>query len=189
MIRPRVFLPYTQLDPWVLSMLQAEPIDLTLVEMTTTYSYFELLSQLWAEGETFVIVEHDILVYPGAIQEIWDCEVPFCGKPYVIHGGFAACFGCTKFDASFLRAFPNAMKMGGARQHPMGLGTGYTHWETLDSRIVAALSELGWSCNGSQWPHQHWPSVRHLHYDPLPERLKDPPPAMVDRADWRMPAQ
>ena len=78
--------------------LEIQGIQSTYVEMTNDHSYPVMLDELWEIGKPFVIVEHDILPWPGAIQEMWTCTEPWCGFPYALPGGLDAYLGCTKFD-------------------------------------------------------------------------------------------
>lgn len=34
---------------------------------------------LWAEGKPFVILEHDVFPWPGAVAEVSSCQRPLCG--------------------------------------------------------------------------------------------------------------
>lgn len=48
------------------------------VKMTEPNSYALLINELWHEGP-FVIVEHDVIVWRGAIESVWECDKPLCG--------------------------------------------------------------------------------------------------------------
>jgi hypothetical protein len=46
-------------------------------------AYPELLRKLWDRGEDTIIVEHDIVVPPGAIATFYLCPKPWCWHSYV----------------------------------------------------------------------------------------------------------
>ena len=50
--------------------------------MIGDYGYSEYFRQRWAEGETFINLEHDVVVYPGALKALWDCPEPWCVCDY-----------------------------------------------------------------------------------------------------------
>lgn len=52
-------------------------------------SYAELFNDLWTRRETFIINEHDVLAPPGAIRDLWDCPLFWCGYNETLQ--------CTKF--------------------------------------------------------------------------------------------
>ena len=54
-------------------------IDPEWIRMDEPNSYSLLINRLWQENEKFIIVEHDVIPWRGAIESIWDCPEPFCG--------------------------------------------------------------------------------------------------------------
>ena len=108
------------------------------------YAYDRLFRRLWLEGEPFVIVEHDILPWPGALQAMWACEEPWCAHQYYVHGQLRSYLGCVKFDP---------VKIG-----PIPLPDEPVLWSDLDLTIIRALSQRGHT------GHLHGPAVVHLKY-------------------------
>ncbi len=127
-------------------------------------AYWRLLKSMWAEGHTFVLLEHDIVIEEGVIADLLACPGWFCGRAYLMMGAaFGAAFGCTKFDARLIALYPNAWddivachdQMPGAYFRP---GEGPTHWRSLDSRFAWLLQRIygfGIQCT-------HWPAIPHL---------------------------
>lgn len=157
---PNVIYAFASYNSQVVMFLQNEPINLEYVRTDGgPYVFSEFLRYMWKQAEPFVLIEHDVLPYPGAIQEIWDCPEEFCGKPYRIATFEAACFGCTYFGSELMTQYPDAMEEA-ARRDPV--------WSCLDHRLADVLAESG--RKGDQnpgdgswgWPHQHGPSVQHL---------------------------
>jgi hypothetical protein len=169
--RPRVIYAHAPglVKPEVLDFLAAEPLALEVREHEPEEGYYRLLAELWAQAQDFVLCEWDNLPYPGAIQEIWECEQGFCGKPYRLGGFYAACLGCTKVSREFMLRYPQALRLA---------GEGGRGWRELDSRLASALRHLGyqgdlnWGGWSFGWPHQHWPPIQHLHPYPAPLLLQ-----------------
>ena len=120
-------------------------------------SYTALLARLWAAGEPFTVVEHDIVPHPGALAELEACDWPWCSFAYrlgsIVHAGL----GCTRFSASLLAAVPDAVERTWAEStdvHPPG------HWCSADDRLARVLRAEG------HVQHVHAPPVTHL--SPLP---------------------
>lgn len=67
--------------------------------MFTDTSYAELIIDLWKDG-TFIIVEHDVLPWPGALKAMWACGHTVCAYPYELGGrmGVKASMGCIKIN-------------------------------------------------------------------------------------------
>src|SRR6184192_307902 len=79
----KIVCPYTQLSEATEMVLKAEHFnEARFIDVSgSDESYFDLVYQLWKEVETFVLVEHDIVPWPGAIRVIHDCEMPLCACP------------------------------------------------------------------------------------------------------------
>ena len=120
-------------------------------------AYAELITELWRRRTGFIIVEHDIIPWPGAVAGLWACPRPYCMYRYPIGGLLAGTLGCVKFGAGLLAALPDLpATFSGA------------HWSTLDVKITNAL----WN-NGVRAPHVHQPAVAHLHAYPIEEQRHD----------------
>ncbi len=113
-----------------------------IVKVDRIYSYDFLFRSLWAEGEPFILVEHDIVPWPGALAELWNCPEPWCGFPYFIFGELRSQLGCTKFDPANLGECP--------------LTGDPIEWQVIDKAIEKRLVMRG------QNGHMHSPAVTHL---------------------------
>lgn len=153
-VQPNVIVPFTndESDPFV---HRAMRLNLEMQGLTpryermngtldADYAYDRLFRRLWAEGRPFVIVEHDILPWPGAVQQMWACDRPWCGYQYLVFGEMRVQLGCVKFDPSRLGDCP--------------LPKSLTSWTVLDWTVITALAERGES------GHLHEPPVTHLNY-------------------------
>ncbi len=107
----RVYLPFTDVAPGVREALRDAPMPITEVYVgARDEAYWELLNSLWEKGQTFAIVEHDIIVEPGTLKELAECSGEWCSfaSPYfngVYHG-----MGCVKFSDTLIARYPKAME-------------------------------------------------------------------------------
>lgn len=116
--------------------------------------YWKLMKGIWSLGETFLIVEHDVLPWPGALEELEQCPFPWCSCTYLIkrsklntqgYGVFHG-FGCTKFSAHLIKMLPDVWDQIESR-----------HWKHLDAQFYTQAL----ACD--QIPHPHRPPAIHLH--------------------------
>ena len=118
-----------------------EPVDPDRYRPT----YGELLADLWRGGSGFIVLEHDVVPYEGALEAITCCPEPWCGYSYRPNGGISSFFcnlGCTKFAAPMVQAVPDALDC----EHP---------WTVSDAYLSQALTRAGYR------PHRHTPDVEH----------------------------
>jgi hypothetical protein len=115
-------------------------------------SYYHLLAGLWRKRRGFVLVEHDIVVWPGAIQQLEECPEPWCLYPYYASVGWCRdALGCTKFSASLLKQYPDCLT------EPFPTCCNHTkYWCGLDRLIAHRLKGYGLE------PHLHSPAVVNL---------------------------
>ena len=114
------------------------------VPMVKDDDYYNVVRSLWADGVKFIICEHDIIPWPGAIAEIDECEHPWCTFWYRAGVGWLnRGLGLVKFDPSKL---PNIF----------GAPFTETHWRNLDIQIGSRLHL--YDCK----PHTHSPPVTNL---------------------------
>lgn len=71
-----IFVPHVEIQPATKIALIGYPY--TPAETLGEFGYFEYFKQRWAEEKTFISIEQDIVVYPGALKAIWDCPEELC---------------------------------------------------------------------------------------------------------------
>jgi hypothetical protein len=127
------------------------------IPLSADDDYWNLLSQLWSERRTFIIVEHDVAPSKAALEDLWDCPEPWCSQPYPYLGGTHHGLGCTKFTAGLMGKEPllwdDVARMSDW-QHPS------KHWCRLDAWSQNALNAAGW--------------VRHQHHIPVAHPVAPP---------------
>ena len=105
-----VYVPYTRLCPETKKALDATKHSYTPINVSKSdETYWELLNSLWSKGETFAIVEHDIVIHKTALQELADCPRPWCAFPVPYFSSNHVGLGCVKFGSDLIKRFPNAL--------------------------------------------------------------------------------
>ncbi len=143
----KIFLPYSKLQTATLIALIG--YDFAPVELKGEYAYGEYFKARWAEGQSFINLEHDCVPWPGAIEAIEDCERDWCLYNYslpihreqnleIVEGGMP--LGLVKFSAELI------IRTKGAWDEPID-------WSNCDNRLTKACKEAGFT------PHQHYPSI------------------------------
>jgi hypothetical protein len=115
-------------------------------------SYYNVMSKYWSAKEDFCVVEHDIIVWPGALSELSQCPEPWCTFPYYCSVGWIIDgLGCTKFSKHLLETYPNFLK------EPFPTCCSHSrNYCGLDRLIAHKALELGLK------PHVHKPGVTNL---------------------------
>lgn len=111
--------------------LLAEGIDHTVETLEGFFGYTRLLSRLWREGEGFVLLEHDIAPWFGAIHQLWDCEWQWCMFEYPKLGGrLTSGLGCAKFSDELVAGHPEFA------EHWCGVS-----WHSLDGAVSTSIRQ------------------------------------------------
>jgi hypothetical protein len=128
-----------QPEPWGAHTIRVGA-DLLEVECPDPFDYGKLFARLWNRGDPFVIVEHDVIPWPGAIGALIECPELWCTHRYPLHrGNVCLSFGIGKYRPT-----------GPAPEH-----WAETRWDALDGQVVPHLNKLfGHS-------HVHEPPVAH----------------------------
>jgi hypothetical protein len=153
----KVIYPYTnrRTEESTIALVRFCPQAERIYVGESDFEYGILLEQLWSAGETFMLVEHDIVIHEGLVEEFAACPEEWCSSPYTYFdqpvttsgGGL----GCTKFAAELMARWPEMMAQANALSypnHPNG------HWCTRDVAIYQLLRRGGLGA-------QAWPTRRH----------------------------
>lgn len=132
--------------PVALWALQQENIGNLVItrEFEDDTAYSHLVADAWQRGG-FVLVEHDIIPWWGAVRELWECEHEWCVFPYPQgQGDPQPGLGCVKFSESLVK-----------RYSALAADIRSTHWAQVQEKILPVLwnDQLSW--------HQHWPPLAH----------------------------
>lgn len=143
-----IYVPYSKLQPATLISLIG--YDYEPVKVTGKYGYSKYFKQRWAEGQTFINIEHDCVPWPGAIEAIEQCEQDWCVYNYslpvhrqqnlgiVEAGGIP--LGCIKISAHLIAETKDCW------DKPID-------WSYCDGHLADYLRARGFR------PHQHFPSI------------------------------
>src|ERR1019366_1003965 len=108
------YVPYTKVHPRTVG---GAPVDAIWIDVSSSpFAYYEALRQIWQRGETFAVLEHDVVCRPDIIEAFETSPEPWmaCGYDDICHracmDAWANMLGCTRFDARLIRAVPDAME-------------------------------------------------------------------------------
>ena len=124
-------------------------IHYSLLDAGDVFSYSYLLSAYWDLGESFAVIEPDIVIRADVDDAFHNCPEPYCCFPYAWQTHVGPALGCTRFRAEFLARFPDAMQK--ATRHRIG-------WRQLDVVLLRHVLAREYK----QQPHVHLPPVEHL---------------------------
>lgn len=111
-------------------VLDAEGVDHDVLFCEGEYGYGEHLTRLWKEGEGFVVVEHDVCPWMGAVWQLKECENDWCMYRYPKYGGaLTRGLGCTKFSDRLVSTYPQ-----------LGVWS-ETSWRVLDGAVGGSIAK------------------------------------------------
>jgi hypothetical protein len=109
-------------------------------------AYYEMAKKAWSEKETFIIVEHDVVIWPGALRALWDCEKSLC--VYYAPGPVGVVgLGCVKYGSELMLRLPD---------HLNNVLAENKSWRVLDREMTYRLFDHGISF------HTHEPMISHI---------------------------
>lgn len=137
-------------------LLEHAPHEITWAEIDPAddTGYARILVDAWAAPGDLLIVEHDIGIRAGVIEELLACSQPWCGFEYPIGDQLLVCLGCTRFTAHLKASLPDLM-LEAAAVADSGVPAG--DWRRLDVRIAGRLEAFG------HRSHAHSPPLEHFH--------------------------
>lgn len=139
----RIFIPYTDIQPATLISLIG--YNYIPVKVEDDYGYSNYFKQRWEEKETFISIEHDIVVWPGAPDALWNCSRELCiydfhlpnhRKRNLEEEVRGVPLGCIKFSKEFIE------KTSGFWDDPV-------MWNMCDQHLIKSGIKV----------HQHYPGV------------------------------
>lgn len=109
----RFYVPFTEINQQV---VDSAPADAIWVDVSAHKdAYWEALRDIWDRGETFAIIEHDVLFRPDVAEQFEACPEPWCSFGYdnICHiecqEAWANQLGLTRFRAELIAACPDAL--------------------------------------------------------------------------------
>lgn len=120
---------------------QCDKYDWEPIMVSGDHGYAHYMRQRWKSLKSFINVEQDVIVWPGAIEEIWTCPMPWCGYSYsyAAHDNLSI-LGCTKISTQVMLLTEN-----------LWLEDSYQNtWDKCDGWLKGAIGH---------GMHVHWPYV------------------------------
>jgi hypothetical protein len=143
----KVIVPYApgRLHSVTRRVIESYELPTEFIRLDFDDSYRLLLKDLWVDGETVVIIEQDVVPWPGAIEELHHCMGEWCSCAYRLFGGYGVYhhLGCTKLSSELMRKLPHLWDIP-------------RHWNSLDTHLRWEADQVGIH------PHPHRPPVIHL---------------------------
>lgn len=144
------YVPFTERD---YATAEAAPRDAVWVDVSEhSTEYWFMLLRLWRAGETFAILEHDVICRPDVIEAFETCPEPWCAFGYedICHPecmeAWANTLGCTRFRSELIQAVPDAVSSIEDRD-----------WHNLCDGLGSNLRAAGFT------HHWHGPWLEHTH--------------------------
>ena len=123
-------------------------MDATFENLTgDNFACSKLISKLWREQQSVLLIEQDVLPTPELLLDMWSCNHDWCAGWYWQGPDKVTALACNKFSASRLRQCPHAV---GSSDYPL-------QWTQIDLALLPQLRGCGFNA------HQHDPPVLHLH--------------------------
>jgi len=146
------YVPYTGVHPLTVA---GAPADAVWVDVSASrVAYAGLLTALWEAGETFALLEHDVVCPDDAVRSFEECPEPWCSYWYsdICCDGCREAWrnqlGCTRFRADLIAAVPDAVS-----SIPPG---GLLEWTNLCDGVGNNLRAAGFT--------HHWHGAAEHHH-------------------------
>lgn len=140
----KIYVPFSKLLDATLVSLRG--YDYETVKCEGDYGYSDFLKQRWL-GESFINVEHDSVLWPGAIESLENCISPWCVYDY------------TQVVWETQEAPLNSVPMGCAKittylmDKTKGIWDTPVDWRECDVHLYKEAIKAGFK------PHQHFPGI------------------------------
>lgn len=147
LLETTIAVPFSELHAETVVALHGEQVRYAPCRVDT--DYWTLLYDLWQAKQSFIVVEHDIVVNETTIDELRVCEHDWCAMPFPYRGEEKAySLACTKFSAGLIGRYPKLLEIVGGMSdafHPPG------HWCRLDAWTYELLTRLGEKRHEHSW--------------------------------------
>ncbi len=130
--------------------LTAEGVDHIVVGHELSYA--RQLGAWWRSGSGFVLIEHDVAPWPGAVQRLLDCSRDWCAYRYPKRGHLIRSLGCVKFSTRLVQTWPDLPKYWEDRS-----------FDEFEEPMLAAVAGALRSEGRESPVCKHSPPVAHVH--------------------------
>ena len=109
----KVVVPCIDLHPVIPEVLESEGVIARYFDVAgDDEAYWSVLCAMWAETETFIVLQDDKIPMPGAISAIHECSSLWCAYHALASNGeepSMPSLSCAKFDGALMSQFPRLM--------------------------------------------------------------------------------
>jgi hypothetical protein len=110
--------------------LEREGVPFELALVHDDLDYARIVADRWATGIGFVLLEHDVVPWPGALTTLLNCSQPWCVHRYPFAPGAVRwALGCARFSDELVFAHPQVV------DDIRGV-----HWSQLDGALMTSIS-------------------------------------------------
>ena len=141
----KIYLPHTKiLDATLISL---RGYDYNKILIKGKFGYSKYFKQRWLERESFINIEHDSVLWPGAIESLENCISPWCAFDYSSETNWER-----DRDAGIMHSY----QLGGMKitqyliDHTKGIWDKPIDWHNCDTHLFSS-TEI--RC------HQHFPGI------------------------------
>jgi hypothetical protein len=132
-------------------VLSAEGVAYETLRADGDLGYSLFLTEVWGRGEGFVIVEHDVAPWCGAVAQLEACSRDWCLFHYPDGGVLSRGLGCTRFSERLVREYPDLPDAWRG-----------VEWQMIDGAVGSAVAGVLRAENPAQHPVcYHTPPVAH----------------------------
>ena len=159
----KVWVPFTNLNPATAYVVQGLP-SYELVDVSgSDTAYVDFFQSRWDEGKDFISMEHDIVPWPGAIDQIAQCKAPWCVFMYdpVEDAMSRPNLGLVKIGADLIKMIPDVWRVMGTAERgvPRRYGAIFGAMPCNRTWMYCDQQLFFHAITRDIYPHQHFPPV------------------------------
>ena len=109
------------------------------------FGYGQMMADYWRKGEGFVLIEHDVVPWVGAVEKLQKCPSDWCSLPYARSGSTMISLGAVKFSTALVKSMPPETYEPWAE----------VSWRELDGRVLTPVHRMHRNC-------KHSPAAGHI---------------------------
>lgn len=110
------------------------------LDSTDDSAYWAFWSEIWAQQESVIVVEHDVVPSTIALKSLWSCPHGWCTQPYnYLRATDYRGLGCVKFSGRLMALVPDLWQRVAEMTDQAHPGK---HWCRLTIRSTEVLNEL-----------------------------------------------
>lgn len=157
----KIFIPYTKFLSIQAQHLYMDDCEPEYIDVSgDPHLYFEVMKEIWSLKEDFILLEHDIIPWPGALKTFEECLEHWCAFKYYYppSGHLVIANGCVRFRKEIMELIPDLFDLIEKNNEEFFVRSeDPKDWKALDGRMGAILTN-----KLNNFVHVHHPAVVHL---------------------------